>query len=321
VDKLTPTAQKTYDAIREGGPANVHELCERTGSSRAATDKALASLAKAGLTVKVPSGDPADGAPARWQLADPATAGEPAQPEAKEPEPALLEADRAEVGQTEHAVDATDPMETGRPDIQVGGTGRTDRAPTIEAGRPTDADAGTDPAAAPDAGNGFTPDGAVEQAAEPDPPKLCRGCQTQLPKVCPNCWQKTSAYCGNCRRTMPQVRKGEPGEPVILSNGLRKLRPGDNPLPHHVGVTGWTGGRVAIFLPGRSTGAINNALEKLAKTGLAELIGDKPMRYQLAGADTTAIDEDSAAQDTAPAHADAATEDAAADAPENDATA
>src|SRR6266536_3586314 len=110
------------------------------------------------------------------------------------------------------------------------------------------------------------------------------------------------SYCGKCRRTMPQVRRGEPGEPVVLSNGLPKLRPGEleelvakvlreQPVPHHVGVTGWTGGRVAIFLPGRSTGAINNALEKLTKTGVAELIGDQPMRYQLKDSGLTDADQ------------------------------
>jgi len=91
---------------------------------------------------------------------------------------------------------------------------------------------------------------------------------------------------------MPQVRRGEPGEPVILSNGLPKLRPGEleamvenvireHPLPAFAGVVGWTGGRLAIHLPGRSSGAITNALRKLTRTGVAELIGDDPERYQL----------------------------------------
>jgi hypothetical protein len=145
-----------------------------------------------------------------------------------------------------------------------------------------------------------TPDGEAKQdgdgkQAEAEPPKLCRGCQAQMPKICQDCWQKTPAYCGKCRRTMPQVRRGEPGEPVILSNGLPKLRPGEleamvekvmreHPLPAFQGIVGWTGGRVAIHLPGRSPGAITNAMRKFAKAGTAELIGDDPERYKLTDA-------------------------------------
>jgi hypothetical protein len=54
----------------------------------------------------------------------------------------------------------------------------------------------------------------------------------------------------------------------------------EQPLPNHVGISGWTPQRVAIYLPGRSTGAIGNALNKLTKTRQVELIGEQPMRYQ-----------------------------------------
>jgi hypothetical protein len=90
---------------------------------------------------------------------------------------------------------------------------------------------------------------------------------------------------------MPQARRGEPGEPTILPSGLPRLRPGEleqlvlnvlreQPLPNHVGISGWTPQRVAIYLPGRSTGAIGNALNKLTKTRQVELIGEQPMRFQ-----------------------------------------
>ncbi len=290
MDNLTPTARLTLDAIRDGGPGNVHELRERTGRSRSATDKALAELAKANLIVKVDDGgDPADGAPTRWQLADPATDADagptdeiatvdtPAQPAADQPPGPDEDADEA--AQAE---------------------------PTDPAPAPARAAVGeAEPGAAAAAGE-EQPGTDGDQAAEPEPPKLCRGCQAQMPKICQDCWQKTPAYCGKCRRTMPQVRRGEPGEPVILSNGLPKLRPGEleelvakvlreHPVPHHVGVTGWTQGRVAVFLPGRSTGAIRNALQKLTKTGVAELIGDNPERYQLKGGNATEADPASAA--------------------------
>jgi len=298
MDKLTPSAQRTLDAL-QAGPGNVHELSERTGRSRSTTDKAINDLAKANLIVKVDDGgDPADGAPTRWQLADPA----PADDEATQP------------GATDDA-DVPDADTTGTSDA---GAATPDEAtdsvpsggspdPADDAQLVTDApaadDSGTDarPAVEPQPDSEATPDGQAKQdgdekQAEAEPPKLCRGCQAQMPKICQDCWQKTPAYCGKCRRTMPQVRRGEPGEPVILSNGLPKLRPGEleamvekvmreHPLPAFAGIVGWTGGRVAIHLPGRSPGAITNAMRKFANAGKAELIGDDPERYKLTDAE------------------------------------
>ncbi len=301
MDSLTPTARLTLDAISDGGPGNVHELRERTGRSRSATDKAIAELAKADLIVKVDDdGDPADGAPTRWQLADPATDGEAAPTDkATDDSSADSAADQpATTDETANANEAAPAESADRaaPDSPPPADAETSTAPTP--GDPTPGDAKPGDA---------KPGADGEQPSESEPPKLCRGCQAQMPKICQGCWQKTPAYCGTCRRTMPQVRRGEPGEPVILSNGLPKLRPGEleelvekvlreNPVPHHVGVTGWTGGRVAVFLPGRSSGAINNALEKLTKTGVAELIGDRPMRYRLK--DTGQSDADPKADTT-----------------------
>lgn len=136
---------------------------------------------------------------------------------------------------------------------------------------------------------------ATDQNAAPpaqEEVKICRGCQNQMPKICPGCWQKTTTYCGDCRKDNPTTRRGTPGDPQILSNGLPKLARGElerhvlqiirsQPSPEHLGITGWTSGRVAVFLPGRSTGAIGNVLDKLAATGLTQLLGDNPKRYQL----------------------------------------
>ena len=55
----------------------------------------------------------------------------------------------------------------------------------------------------------------------------------------------------------------------------------EQPLPAFGGVVGWTGGRLAIHLPGRSPGAITNAMRKFTTAGTAELIGDNPERYKL----------------------------------------
>jgi hypothetical protein len=293
VDNLTPTAQLTLEALKDG-PGNVHELRERTGRSRSATDKALAELARADLIVTVDDdSDPADGAPTRWRHAEStpvdADVTHTDQPAADGGTP-QWPTDQPDTIEAEHDLappegPAAEWKQTGQPAPDTGDGPQTARTGEESAQAP---DVAAAIAAAPVQEE--RPDG--DHAPRPDQPKLCRGCQTQMPTLCEHCWQKTPAYCGQCRKDMPQVRRGEPGEPVILPNGLPKLRPGeleqlvekvmrDNPLPHHVGVTGWTGGRVAIFLPGRSTGAINNALDKLVKTGVAELIGDRPMRYQL----------------------------------------
>ncbi len=322
MDNRTPTARLTLDAIRDGGPGNVHELRERTGRSRSATDKAIAELANANLIVKVDDGgDPADGAPTRWQLANPAADGDAGQPDTPgDDSPAEPTADQPATTGAE----ATDPASPGGSDTAPAGAGPTDQAPPVAV---ADAAAGAERADQTPA-----PDGDADPAAEAQAPKLCRGCQAQMPTICQDCWQKTPAYCGTCRRDMPQVRRGEPGEPAILSNGLPKLRPGEleelvatvlreHPVPHHVGVTGWTSGRVAVYLPGRSTGAIGNALRKMTKTGVAELIGDNPERYQLTGANATDADPNAARDASQPEAGQPAADGAAkAAAPQADTT-
>jgi hypothetical protein len=288
MDNLSPAARDTLLALRDG-PGNVHEVAERTGRSRSGTDKALRELAKHHLITKVDDGDPADSAPARWQhtttgndTADTLTATvEENTDDNQTSVPAEPDTDPADTA------DSTQPVE---PEARTGDLSQADAAEdgdnVGEAAAAVDGDTETADAASPE-------DGAGDEAGgeDADPPKLCRGCGAQLPKICPHCWQKTPGYCGTCRQQMPQARRGEPGEPTILPSGLPRLRPGEleklvlgviteQPLPVHVGIRGWTAQRVAIYLPGRSTGAIGNALTKLTKTGELELIGENPMRFQ-----------------------------------------
>lgn len=321
MDKLTPSAQRTLDALTTG-PGNVHELAERTGLSRSTTDKAINVLAKADLIVKVDDGgDPADGAPARWQLTDPAPADdETTLPELTDDAEAT-EADTDVAGPAE--ADAATPDQASDP--APSGDSPQDPQPVTN-DRSTDAGPATD---APADGQA-TPDGDTEpdgeqKTAEAEPPKLCRGCQAQVPKICECCWQKTPAYCGKCRKDMPQARRGEPGEPVILSNGLPKLRPGEledmvekvmreQPLPAFAGIVGWTGGRLAIHIPGRSPGAMTNAMRKFTKEGKAELIGDDPERYKLTATEQQQPDgETDSGQDTNPGTDDAPAQESRAD--------
>jgi hypothetical protein len=265
-DNLTPTAQAILDSLREH-PATAADLRDQTGRSRSTIDKALTELTKAGLITKtIPDGEDHDG-PTQWALtltdADPdALTG------ASAPEP-----DDGATAPDEVPND-DDPQDDDRTALPIDGE------------EPDSADP-------PPAGQGHGAD--LEDPDVTGPPeaevKVCRGCGEQMPKTCPTCWSKTTAYCGTCRRTQPATRRRAPGEPQILANGLPKLLPGQlehlvadviagQPLPDHLGITGWTPGRVAIFLPGRSTGAIANALDKLTATGQAQLIADNPKRYQ-----------------------------------------
>jgi DNA-binding transcriptional ArsR family regulator len=68
---LTPAAQAVLKALAEIGQGNVHELAEKSGKARSTTDKAIRTLADAGLIVAAAvDGDPADGTPTRWILSD-----------------------------------------------------------------------------------------------------------------------------------------------------------------------------------------------------------------------------------------------------------
>ncbi|MEU1841151.1 helix-turn-helix domain-containing protein [Micromonospora chersina] len=67
---LTPATQAVLDALTELGRGNVHELAEKSGKARSTTDKAIKTLADAGVIVAVNTdADPADGTPTQWTLA------------------------------------------------------------------------------------------------------------------------------------------------------------------------------------------------------------------------------------------------------------
>jgi hypothetical protein len=70
---LTPATQAILVALTELGQGNVHELAEKSGKARSTSDKAIKTLADAGLIVAVETdADPAEGTPTRWTLANPA---------------------------------------------------------------------------------------------------------------------------------------------------------------------------------------------------------------------------------------------------------
>ncbi|MEU5943797.1 MarR family winged helix-turn-helix transcriptional regulator [Micromonospora sp. NPDC047548] len=69
---LTPATQAVLDALTELGQGNVHELADKSGKARSTTDKAIKTLADAGVIVAVETdADLAEGTPTRWTLAAP----------------------------------------------------------------------------------------------------------------------------------------------------------------------------------------------------------------------------------------------------------
>ncbi|MEV6694909.1 helix-turn-helix domain-containing protein [Micromonospora sp. NPDC051196] len=72
---LTPATQAVLDALTDLGEGTVHEVADKSGKARSTTDKALRTLADAGLVVPVNAdADSADGIPARWTLVTPVDA-------------------------------------------------------------------------------------------------------------------------------------------------------------------------------------------------------------------------------------------------------
>ncbi|MEU2615850.1 MarR family transcriptional regulator [Micromonospora sp. NPDC007271] len=72
---LTPATQAVLDALTELGQGNAHELAGKSGKARSTTDKAIKTLADAGLIIAVDiDADPAEGTPTRWTLATQAEA-------------------------------------------------------------------------------------------------------------------------------------------------------------------------------------------------------------------------------------------------------
>ncbi|HEX8343468.1 MAG TPA: MarR family winged helix-turn-helix transcriptional regulator [Actinoplanes sp.] len=72
---LTPATQAVLKALAELGQGNVHELADKSGKARSTTDKAIKTLADAGLIVAVDTGaDPAEDTPTRWNLSEDAAA-------------------------------------------------------------------------------------------------------------------------------------------------------------------------------------------------------------------------------------------------------
>ncbi|NES28100.1 MarR family transcriptional regulator [Micromonospora terminaliae] len=130
---LTPATQAVLDALTELGRGNVHELAAKSGKARSTTDKAIKTLADAGVIVAVDTdADPADGTPTQWTLAH----------RAEDPDAAPDDVDLGD----EHAA-IVDEADFGDPDVDdaaaepdTGDTGDTERTD-----QPGDGEGGTIP--------------------------------------------------------------------------------------------------------------------------------------------------------------------------------
>jgi hypothetical protein len=68
---MTPATRAVFDAVHYLGQGNVHELVEQSGKARSTVDKAIKTLADAGLIVPVDTdADAAEGVPTRWTMAE-----------------------------------------------------------------------------------------------------------------------------------------------------------------------------------------------------------------------------------------------------------
>ncbi|WP_328414646.1 helix-turn-helix domain-containing protein [Micromonospora sp. NBC_00389] len=155
---LTPATQAVLDALTDLGQGNLHELADKSGKPRSTADKAIKTLADAGVIVAVDTGaDPAEGTPARWTLATPSDA-EALMPAdaADETDVGDPDADNAndqphmEMGhQLTDAVHGAD-AKNDRPDDCSDAADKPDTETTDQPGSQIDSDDATDPDDTPD---------------------------------------------------------------------------------------------------------------------------------------------------------------------------
>ncbi|MET8354684.1 MarR family winged helix-turn-helix transcriptional regulator [Micromonospora sp. NPDC005206] len=153
---LTPATQAVLDALTDLGQGNVHELADKSGKARSTADKAIKTLADAGVIVAVDTGaDPAEGTLTRWTLTPPSSVD------------ALLSADAADIGGPDSDIAADQPRmemadqptdavhgadaENDRPDDgSDDAIDKPDTETTDQPGSQTDSDDATDPDDTPD---------------------------------------------------------------------------------------------------------------------------------------------------------------------------
>ncbi|MFI7077170.1 helix-turn-helix domain-containing protein [Micromonospora sp. NPDC049903] len=179
---LTPATQAVLDALTDLGEGTAPDLADKAGKARSTIDKALKTLAEAGLIVAVDTdADPAEGTPTRWTLAAPTDATDPtpddttspgdehtagtAPSEHGEPSPVGELSDGDVHGEPDHGGDETPYTEGTAPDADTADQGG-DADESTDLG---DATGSTSDATgnAPDDAGERTGEDATEQTARP----------------------------------------------------------------------------------------------------------------------------------------------------------
>lgn len=235
-------------------PLTVTELAEQAGVGRSTVSKYLPLLEKEGAVLRTPGGrEGRRRLPDHWQAAPPTST---------EQDPPTHEATSATADLTDTApsttVEATEPEQVD-PAPASTGTGATAPQAPVELAHEVEC-SDTDQMPAPDSKADLTQAAPVPTPSTPEPDT-----------------NTTPAQNG------PQLGMGEEGiNPV---SGSRRLAPGELKLMVWALLKAdpeqeFTATALSHLLQGRSIGAIQNNLAKLAKEGKAELTCDKPRRYR-----------------------------------------
>ncbi|MET8909465.1 MarR family transcriptional regulator [Micromonospora sp. NPDC004551] len=173
---LTPATQAVLDALVELGRGNVHELADKSGKARSTTDKAIKTLADAGVIVAVyTDADPADGTPTQWTLATRASDVAPHDVDLADERSGIM--DEVDLGDL-HVDDAADEPDTGdsertdQPDSGEGGNAPDDAGDEGEAEARQIDDGGEDAVDEDSTRDDESPNVTVVQAARPGDRKV-----------------------------------------------------------------------------------------------------------------------------------------------------
>ncbi|MGW8439297.1 helix-turn-helix domain-containing protein [Nocardiopsis sp. NPDC055879] len=245
-------------------PVTVTELAEEAGVGRSTVSKYLPTLEKDGVAVRTPGGrDGRRRLPDHWQAA-PTTS-----PDENTP------AHRSTAGATK---DLTDP-DTAPPTVP--------EAPVREQANPEPADAGEAETQDPDENPGpETEDPNTDQMPAPDPSTRTAPTAPD-PASVPSAPVSVSGASVTPARGRAHTGTGVDEEGVNPVSGSRRLAPGELKtmvwalLKADPGAE-FTATALSHVLQGRSIGAIQNNLAKLAQENKIELTCDKPRRYRFA---------------------------------------
>ncbi|KPI04475.1 regulatory protein IclR [Actinobacteria bacterium OK074] len=262
---LTGAPTAVYTALTnltDGDEVTAAELALASGLGRSTTGKALTTLEEHGLAVRTHGGhDGARRTPDLWRAAPTAepdssnadqtlaeaTSAEPELPSTTQ-EPDLIDTDSEDAPTTEPT-----PDESGEPEPDNAPDGETTQEVPLQTPETTDTDAHTETDPTPEDSN-IVPEAANDSAPQPPQDQQTEVTVTEA-TVIPLTDNKRLAP-GALRQMVIDHLKAHPDEAFTATRISRAID--------------------------KSSGAIANALEKLAKQEVAEQVSDRPRTYRLA---------------------------------------